>query len=351
MTADRPIRVSFLGDTLIGGEAQDVLEREGYDYAFGGIRHLLDDSDLVVANLEGPVTERAEPGAKHDIGRKRYWYRAHPDSLDAMRRAGIRVVSLANNHVLDYGPEGLLDTIDALDARGFEHCGAGRNRAAARRPVQVEVRGLTFSFSSAMQRYDIYVAEQVYAGRDRPGPARLSPQRLSQDLKRGESHRGVRVVLAHWGRNYRPVNGRQIRLASGIVDAGADLIVGHHPHVPQPLRLVRGVPVAYSLGNGLLGTPGRYHSGRPPYGLVLTVDFGVDGSVLALEVVPIKVDNSLVNFRPVVADGAEVGPLLRDLLDPELVWGEHGGGLRAEVPAQSAVEVLALDDAGESIEP
>ena len=98
------IRISFLGDTLVGGEGQAVFERHGYHWAFDGIRHLFADSDLVVANLEGPITQRDEPGSKSDTGRKRYWYRALPESIDALVDARIAVVGIANNHVLDFGP-------------------------------------------------------------------------------------------------------------------------------------------------------------------------------------------------------------------------------------------------------
>src|SRR5262245_55068537 len=160
-----PTRVSFLGDTLIGGEAQTVLDKHGCGWALDGIRHLFEASDLVVANHEGPLTRLSRPAAKADTGRKRYWYRGDPMSAHALAEAGIRIVSLANNHILDFGERGLLDTIDALDAAGIAHCGAGENRAAARRPAVVEVNGLKLGFRSLMQRYDVCIAERLCASR------------------------------------------------------------------------------------------------------------------------------------------------------------------------------------------
>src|SRR5262249_42046708 len=85
----RRARISFLGDTLIGGEAQPVLDDKGPDWAFDGIRELLASSDLVVANLEGPITSRDDPEAKSDNGRKRYWYRAQPESVNALLKVGV----------------------------------------------------------------------------------------------------------------------------------------------------------------------------------------------------------------------------------------------------------------------
>ena len=313
-------RVSFLGDTLIGGEAQTVLDAQGFGWALDGIRHLFDASDLVVANHEGPLTFLDRPAAKADTGRKRYWYRGDPKSAHALVEAGIRVVSLANNHILDFGERGLLDTIDALDAAGIAHCGAGEHRAAARRPAIVEVNGLKLGFVSFMQRYDIYIAERLYASRTRAGPLQLRPDRARRDITRLSSETDLTIALVHWGRNYRRVNPRQVRLAGELRDAGAGIVIGHHPHIPQRVTVAGGVPICFSLGNGPLGTPGRFHSGRPPYGLVVTIDLDRSAIPRAISLVPICVDNSKVCFQPRVADDAEAGRVLRRILPKELEW-------------------------------
>src|SRR5262249_38275342 len=153
-----------------------------------------------------------------------------------------------------------------------------------RRPAVVKVGSLRFGFLSFMQRYKLYAAENLYAARERPGPMRFSTRRTQSDLARLAERVDVRVALAHWGRNYRKVNGRQRRLASGLGAAGAGLVIGHHPHVPHPIRLVEGAPVFFSLGNGPLGTPGRFHSGRPPYGLVVGVDFDERAAIRRIDV-------------------------------------------------------------------
>src|SRR5262249_27871954 len=107
--------IAFLGDTLLGGEAQPLLHEQGHDYPLRRIRPRWAGADLVVANHEGPLTHRAEPSEKLDTGRKRYWYRADPESARMLAASGIGVVSLANNHVTDFGPEGLADSLAALD--------------------------------------------------------------------------------------------------------------------------------------------------------------------------------------------------------------------------------------------
>jgi poly-gamma-glutamate capsule biosynthesis protein CapA/YwtB (metallophosphatase superfamily) len=336
-------RVTFLGDTLVGGEAQPVLDERGASWMFDGIRHLLAGSDLVVVNHEGPITSREEPARKLITGRKRYWYRAQPAAVAALTKEGIRVVSLGNNHVLDFGPEGLADTIAALDAAGIAHCGAGPTRRAARRPAIVEAGSLRFGFLSFMQTYKIYVAEELYAARDRPGSMRLSVKRAKADLAALVSRVDVCVALAHWGRNYRGPNGRQRRLASELVAGRADLVIGHHPHVPHPVSLVEGVPVCYSLGNGPLGTPGRFHSGRKPYGLVVSFDFEAAAEIRRIAVTAIFVDNAAVGFRPRVAEGDEARRVLRKLLPTELDWTQDaGGGFSAELHHGSVRKPIRL---------
>lgn len=326
------VRVTFLGDTLIGGEGQAILDRRGPRWAFDGIRDLLTPSDLVVINHEGPITNRTEPEDKLDTGRKRYWYRAAPNAVEALLDVGVRVASLANNHVLDFGTGGLEDTIDAFDAAAIAHCGAGRTRSEARKPAVIEVGGLRLGFLSFMQHYKIYVAEDVYATRTRPGPQRLNLARARVDLAKLENQVDLRIALVHWGRNYRKVNPRQQRLGAALREAGADIIIGHHPHVAQRVELVDGSPICYSLGNGPLGTPGRFHSGRPPYGLVVSFDIDSSARPRQMTVVAILVDNGRVDFRPEIADTIEAGRTLRKLLPHDLDWQTSpGGGLTAKL--------------------
>ena len=177
-----------------------------------------------------------------------------------------------------------------------------------------------------MQRYDLYVAERIYATKSTPGPLRLNLNRARADLERLKSHADVRIALAHWGRNYRKRNPRQRRLAGELVAAGADLVIGHHPHIPHPIEIANGAIVCYSLGNGPLGTPGRFHSGRPPYGLVVSVDFDQQGQARAITAQIILVDNAQVQFRPRVADDPTAQQLLRRMLPLNHQWRPCGDG-------------------------
>lgn len=308
-------RIAFLGDTLLGGVAQPLLDEHGTDYAIAGIRPLWADTDVAVANHEGPLTLNDDESAKLNTGKKRYWYKGHPDSAQTLAAAGVRVVSLGNNHILDFGATGLFDTLAALDNAGIAHCGAGKDDCAARRPALLDVGGLRVGFLSVMQRYKMYLEEKIYATRDQPGAALLCTSRLSEDIADLRERVDLGVVLVHWGRNYREVTSYQKRLADEIRGAGADLIIGHHPHIPQPVTVLDGVPVAYSLGNAAFGTPGRYHSGRPPYGLIVVADVERH-RVTGLELRLVHVNNAIVNFRPQPIDDDDAQAYLKKLYEP-----------------------------------
>lgn len=148
------------------------------------------------------------------------------------------------------------------------------------------------------------------------------------------------VVLVHWGRNYKPLTSFQERMASAIGEAGADLVVGHHPHIPHPVRVLNGVPVLFSLGNAAFGTPGRYHSGRPPYGVVAVVTADVH-RILAFDLRLIHVDNAQVNFQPRPADDCEARVHLESLLSglpPSVAWSVDQGRALATVGTMGLAE-------------
>ncbi|GAC1677572.1 MAG: hypothetical protein NVS9B8_18550 [Candidatus Limnocylindrales bacterium] len=322
-------RIAFIGDTLLGGDAQAMLTREGDDYALGAVLPLLGRADFAVANHEGPLTHLDRRADKADYGRKRYWYRGRPSVAAALYRAGVRVVSLANNHVLDFGPEGLAETITALEDAGIRTCGAGENETEARRPAIVIQGGSRIGFISCMQRYEMYVRERAYAGRARPGPYRLRIERIREDLESLKGIVDLRVVLVHWGRNYRDVSTLQERLADQLREAGADLIVGHHPHVAQRINLDGGRPVLFSLGNGALGTPGRFHGKRLPYGLIATIEIDGRSRLRSLDLDLIAVNNAVVHFRPRLVEDAASREALGALVDADR-WRAAGFGLRTE---------------------
>ncbi|HZO30844.1 MAG TPA: CapA family protein [Chloroflexota bacterium] len=323
------VTIAFVGDTLLGDQFQDLLRERGYDHPLLGIAPLLSRAAFTVVNLEGVLTaeDRGLPGVPQ---RTRFWMRADPESAAALAAYGVRLVSLANNHVLDYGLDGLDETISTLDAYGIAHCGAGATEAEARRPRILHANDVRVAFLSCIQRYDMYEG-WLYAEGERGGCKRLAERTVSHDLPQLAEAADVSIVLAHWGRNYRDVTPAQERWAPRLATAGADLVIGHHPHIAQRVEILHGCPIVYSLGNGPFGTRGRFASyGQAPYGLVALAEIEPPGTLTALELHLIDVDNRASQFRPTPVEDETAIPFLRTLTAPADGWYQRGHALRLE---------------------
>ncbi|MGE5590060.1 MAG: CapA family protein [Bacillota bacterium] len=237
----------FVGDILLADRIGDLIRRDGPDAPWGDMGSVLAAADFAAGNLETSVgtAGTAQPG-------KQYTFQAAPDALRGVVNAGLDAVGLGNNHVLDYGPDGLKQTLAALDQAGIPHTGAGLDEAEAFSPVLADVRGLTVGFLS----FSRVVPEGWAAGPRRPGIAsaydEASMLRVVQDTA---ARCDVLAVSVHWGEESRQAPPPAVeKLARRLVEAGADVVVGHHPHVWQGLTAYRGALIAYSVGNFVFTT-------------------------------------------------------------------------------------------------
>lgn len=244
-------RLLFAGDVYL---SDHVLE--AYDAA-GGIDGVLSQdyqaeiqaADFFMTNEEFPFSTRGTPAPD-----KQFTFRVHPERVKLMQEMGIDLVTLANNHALDYGHDAMLDTIDTLDHAGIRHVGAGKNLAEARKPDVVELNGRTFAFIGATR---VYPEADWAAGTDSAGmfSAYDGGAQLAEEVKAAKQQADYVIAYVHWGieREEMP-NEVQKSIAHRLVDAGADLVVGAHPHVLQGIEYYQGVPIAYSLGNFVFGS-------------------------------------------------------------------------------------------------
>ena len=244
-------RLLFAGDVYL---SDHVLE--AYDAA-GGIDSVLSQdyqaeiqaADFFMTNEEFPFSTRGTPAPD-----KQFTFRVHPEKVKLMQEMGIDLVTLANNHALDYGRDAMLDTIDTLDHAGIRHVGAGKNLAEARKPDVVELNGRTFAFIGATR---VYPEADWAAGTDSAGmfSAYDGGAQLAEEVKAAKQQADYVIAYVHWGieREETP-NEVQKSIAHRLVDAGADLVVGAHPHVLQGIEYYQGVPIAYSLGNFVFGS-------------------------------------------------------------------------------------------------
>ncbi len=244
----------------------------------------------MIANLEGPLTERTEVYAR----RGRWSYNAQPRAAAALAEAGVTIAGLANNHAMDRGPLGLADTLAALARAGIAPLGAGPDREAALRPLLLPTAHGAVGVVALGDHYGLART----AGEEQPGGAAFAPCDVVETAARARSE-GARwlVAFVHWGANYSEVRDRQRVLAGFFAESGYDLVVGHGPHVAQPIEVVDGMPVLHSLGNFVFGTPGRFSERFPGYGLVATTVLDGRGLV-ELRLRCLLVDNDRVAFRP-----------------------------------------------------
>ena len=233
------VTLSFVGDVLLDSKAGRALER-GED-RFVRVAPLL-DADISVANLECPV---ATSGAAVD---KVYTFRAAPSTLPGLRRH-FDAVSVANNHSGDYGPQAFQETLEHLRAAKLPYFGGGRDLAEAHAPLLLQKRGVTI----ALLGYDDFHPRSFEASPHGPGVAWAEEPQIVLDISRARAA-GADVVLPflHWGWENEPTpSPGQRELARAMIEAGADAVIGAHPHVTQGAEMYRGKPIIYSLGNFL----------------------------------------------------------------------------------------------------
>lgn len=305
-TAPPSWRLCAVGDIMLGGRAEGLLRQRGYDHPFAATAHILSACDVALGNLEGPITERGRPAPD-----KRFVFRMHPDVAPVLARAGFDVLTLANNHILDYGVEGLVDTLESLARHGLRAHGAGMNLAEARRPALFEVSGLKIGFLA----YSNTFPDAFWARADRPGTAFGDPAHVREDIAALRAS-GVDAVIVsfHWGRElHDEPRDYQIALAHAAIDAGAAAVIGHHPHVLQGVERYRDGLILYSLGNFAFGS----YSTRVRDSVLAVLDFD-GGRVTGLRLYPLNVDNFEVHFQPrplAGAAAARVCAALRALSD------------------------------------
>jgi len=238
-----PFSLAAVGDVMLGGRMRRVIAERGEDYPFAGVRPLLRRAEILVGNLEGPFAKVAHREERD------FSYRVPPHLAGALARAGFSAMTLANNHLLDCGREGVVETLEALDAVGLAPVGAGRDRRTAHEPRIFEVGDRRIGLLA------YYWNRRTAATSRKPGSAMDTRSELEEDIRGLRARVDRLVVFFHWGVPYvrEPAPGDREK-AHFAVECGADVVIGHHPHVIQPFELWRGCPIFYSVGNFAFGS-------------------------------------------------------------------------------------------------
>ena len=235
----KDVNLLFVGDIMLSRGVGNIMERtNNWRFPFLETADFLKEADLTMGNLEGPISSG---GA--DVGGV-YSFRADPRAIEGLLYAGVDVLSLANNHIWDYGPQAFIDTIELLKGADISPVGGRLNYERAYGPVVKKVGNTEIAYLA----YTNLVPVTLSYGA--PAVAFLDPDIVVSDVRVAKSQADIVIVSVHWGDEYETKeNDFQKSTAHALIDAGADIIVGHHPHVIQPLEQYGNGFIAYSLGN------------------------------------------------------------------------------------------------------
>ena len=312
------VTIVATGDIMLGGTGYEYYHRDNYDYAFANVRNILIDADIFIGNVETALTTSDEL-----LVDKKYRFRNPPGPVSAaLARAGMDVANLGNNHSLDYGYSGLAQTRAVLRNAGVHPIGAGATNAEARQAAIFSVGDSRLGFLA----YSNTFPEEFWADENRPGTAFGHERNVREDVAALKALGIDNVIVSfHWGRegttelrDYQPL------LAYAAIDAGADVVIGHHPHILQAVEKYKQGVIFYSLGNFTFGS----YSPTAQDSAIARIEF-VNGQLQRVELVPIDVFN------------------LRVLFQPNVLQGENAQRVIAELQALSAVrgtQLKSIDD-------
>lgn len=300
LPASPPIVICATGDLMLGSWTQDVIKDSGYAYPFRQIDAIFQNADIVFSNLEAPFGETGEV-----FPQKTYTFQVGPDLINVLMAGKINLVSLANNHIMDYGVESLIETMNLLKKHNISFAGAGLNITQAREPAFLEIRGEKVAFLS----YSLTFPEEFWATDSSAGTCFPSHTFVYEDIRRLKTKTDLLIISCHWSEELldKPKQ-YQIELAHRMIDAGADIILGHHPHVVQGIEYYKNKFIAYSLGNFIFGS----YSKNVTVSMILKMSWG-EGKLNDCKIIPINVFNEVVEFQPRPLLGKEKTDFLENL--------------------------------------
>lgn len=260
--------VLFGGDMMFDRSIRLAAEREGDDFILACLDPILADADLVVANLEGPITSEASVSASSVIeSPENYTFTFPLSTADLLARHHIRMVNIGNNHIENFKIEGVRSTMQALDEAGVAHFGD----TIEQRVANTGVNGVHLAFINFNQFAQSSTKEKT-----------IEQIRIAKAAGR------VVVVYTHWGDEYLPATDYEKELAHTFVDAGADIIIGSHPHVIQEHEVYASKHIYYSLGNLIFD---QYWEDSVRHGLMLAVRLNKRG-VVDVHEIPVTLERN-----------------------------------------------------------
>ena len=299
LSSAEEIVINAVGDIMLAGRWTSVFKKKGYDFPFAGIRAELSGADINLANLESPIARSGKEYTK-----KKFRFLAAPEVARALAGARFNLVTLANNHSMDYSRQALLETMANLDASGVNWIGAGTDLNSARMSAYYRIKGKIVAFLG----YSLTQPVEFFASNYRAGTAPGWEHIYSRDIKVAKARADYVVVSFHWGKEGQgSVADNQRFAAHRAIDAGADVIIGHHPHVLQGVECYNKGIIFYSLGNFAFASM----SHTAEFGALVKIR--LDNEQREAEIVPLDVLNSRVFFQPQVLTGLRADAVIANL--------------------------------------
>lgn len=289
------ITLLAVGDIMLSRNVeQKMIAKNDWKYPFEKTSDITSSADLTFGNLETTILkgDAVKSGS--------FYFRTDPKAVEGLQSAGFDVLSLANNHMMNFSREGIDSTIKNLDAAGISHAGAGLSEDAIYQPVIREVKGIKFGFLAYSYSNDEVTDKKggIY------GVAEMDVEKMKTQVASLRKIADVVVVSMHAGTEYATEpSGAQVKFARAAVDAGADLVIGHHPHVVETFEKYKSGYIIYSLGNFVFD---QMFSDETRLGTMAKITF--DGNKIAkVDFIPIKIFDYA---QPAVADGSGAEKIL-----------------------------------------
>jgi len=280
-STSKDVTLIAVGDIMLSRDVASTMKRHNdYKYPFLNTADFLKTADITFGNLECPIT----PG--RIIETSEMVFRADPQAVEGLNYAGFDILSLANNHTMNFGEKGIEDTLKYLKEADIKFVGAGKNEKESYEPKILEMNGLKIAFLAYAD--SSLVPASYQATENKPGIAFMNISKMQEDVKATKEKANFVIVSMHSGVEYaKEPNQNQINFAHSAIDAGADLIIGHHPHIVQKVEKYKDRYILYSLGNFVFD---QMWSIETREGIIVKITFDKNG-IKNIDFTPVLIEN------------------------------------------------------------
>ena len=291
----RTLKILVAGDVMFNWGLRETRQKRGDFAPVEGLIPLFLEADLRMVNLETPIANSQEEMDES----KSYVFNAKPEDISLLKKINIDLVFLGNNHSMDYGKKGLEDTIENLKKENILFAGMGKNIKEAFKPNEITIRNKSLNLISVSNIGEA----RLFATDTKPGVAPLQLNRLKKIIEEKENKDKIQMLSVHWGVEYSPEPTKeQIKQAHELINFGFNVVIGHHPHIPQGVEKYKNGIILYSLGNFLFGSRNQYLN----HNIAVMLHFD-NKELLFCEIIPIfgKFQDSEHLVRPLPYQEAE----------------------------------------------